>query len=55
MLERTEPPTDPEGELDGRRKNKPQMTEKPCEVLRTEQEELDGSSPREKPLNNLKE
>ena len=42
MLERTEPPTDQEGELDGRRKRKksPQKTEKPCKVLRTEQEEL---------------
>ena len=55
MLERTEPPTDPEGELDGRRKKKTQKTEKPCEVLGTEKEELDGSSPGEKPLNNLKE
>ena len=37
------------------RKKQTQKTEKPCEVLRTEQEALDGSSPRKKPLNNLKE
>ena len=61
MLERTEPPTDPQGELDGittkKKKNnkKTHKTEKPSEMFKTEQEELDGSSPRKKPLNNLEE
>ena len=31
------------------RKKQTQKTEKPCEVIRTEQEALDGSSPRKKP------